>query len=79
MNFFVHFYKILSIRFQEKFKNVKISIKKFSIDKISQKFVILFSVPTLRNLPSFKKFYRRRKDKFRFYFEIFFRSDVIEF
>ena len=56
-----------------------ISVKKFSMDKILQKFVILFSVPTLRNVQSFKKFYRRRKEKFRFHFEIFFRSDVIEF
>ena len=51
----------------------------FSIDKILQKFDILFSVPTLKHVQSFKKFYRRRKEKFRFYFEIFFRSDVIEF
>ena len=49
------------------------------MDKILQKFVILFSVPTLRNVQSFKKFYIGKKEKFRFQFEIFFRSDVIEF
>ena len=46
MNFFLHFYKILSIRFQENFKNVINQYKEISIDKILQNFDILFSVPT---------------------------------
>ena len=56
-----------------------ISIKQLSIDKILQKFDILFSVPALRSVRSFKKFHRRRKEKFGVYFEIFFRPDVTKF
>ena len=64
---------------KESSKMSQISIKIFSIDKILQKFDILFSVPTLRNVQSVKKFYRRKKEKFGVYFEIFFRSDVPKF
>ena len=49
------------------------SSKKFSIDNILQKFDILFSVPTLRNVEILPK------EKYGFYFEIFFRSDVTQF
>ena len=45
------------------------------MDKILQKFDNLFAI---RNEQSFKNNYRMRKEELKFYFEIYFRSDVIQ-
>ena len=72
MIFFPQFKKIKSIRFLENFEDVKINIKNFPFDLIKKKMDIALAVPILKNVQSFRKFYRRKREKFGFNFGNFY-------
>ena len=50
----------------------KINIKNFPFDLILRKKDVALVVPILKNVQSFKKFYRRKKEKFGFNFGNFY-------
>ena len=72
MIFFLNLKKIKSIRFLENLKTSKINIKNFPFDLILRKMDIALVVPILKNVQSFRKFHRRKREKFGFNFGNFY-------
>ncbi len=73
MIFFPQFKKIKSIRFLEILKTSKINIKNFPFDLTLRKMDITLVVPILKNVQSFRKFHRRKREKFGFNFGKFYK------